>query len=125
MFKYEIEPKTFGSTWVYVLEKNQKHETMVIEISHTHCRNATKDKNSLPYIWYKKGLTNKIFETYLSCHTYVTDSEGRCSNKYNPLIKLSNDKKKNIINFDWVLEDTEENEKKIIDECIRLFSSVR
>ena len=32
MMKYEIEKRDFGSTWVHVLGKNAKQETMTIEI---------------------------------------------------------------------------------------------
>ena len=35
MMQYEIkEPKGFGSTWIKVLGKNAKQETMTIEIVH-------------------------------------------------------------------------------------------
>ena len=121
MMKYEIEePKEFGSTWVNVIGKNAKLETMTIEI--VHCENPGGN-NSLPYAWYKNGWTNKIMETYIYCDTYVHDSEGGCWGIYNPTVKRSEDGKRNVINFDWMLEDTEENRKKIIEECIRLFET--
>ena len=38
MMQYEIEePKGFGSTWIKVIGKNAKQETMRIEI--VHCEN--------------------------------------------------------------------------------------
>ena len=121
MMKYEIEKnKGYGSTWIKVIGENAKKETMVIEI--VHCKNPGGNK-SLPYLWYKNGWTDKVMETYISCHTYVRDSEGNCFGIYDPTVKLSNDRKRNVINFDWLLEDTEENRKKIIEECIRLFES--
>ena len=121
MMKYEVkEPKDFGSTWIKVIGKNAKQETMKIEI--VHCENPGGN-NSLPYLWHKEGWTDKVMETYLGCHTYVTDSEGFCFGIYNPTVKLSDDGKRSVINFDWLLEDTEENRKKIIEACIELFET--
>lgn len=119
MMKYEIEKRDFGSTWINVIGKNAKQETMVIEI--VHCENPGGN-NSLPYLWYKEGWTDKVIETYIGCHTYVTDSEGGCYGGYNVTEKY--DEKRNVINFDWLLEDTEENRKKIIEACINLFEPV-
>ena len=119
MMQYEIEePKGFGSTWIKVIGKNAKQETMTIEI--VHCENPG-GKNSLPYLWYKNGWTDKVMETYIGCHTYVYDSENGCYGGYNVTEKY--DGKRNVINFDWLLEDTEENRKKIIDACIELFEA--
>ena len=121
MMKYEIEKRNgFGSTWIHVIGKNAKQETMTIEI--VHCENSG-GKKAFPYLWYKEGWTDKVMVTYISCHTYVDDSEGNCFGIYNPTVKLSDDGKRNVINFDWMFEDTEENRKKIIEECIRLFES--
>ena len=121
MMKYAIkESKGFGSTWVHVTGKNAKQETMIIEI--VHCKNPCGN-NSLPYLWHKAGRIDKVMETYIGCHTYVTDSEGFCFGIYNPTEKLSDDGKRVVINFDWLLEDTEANRKKIIEACIELFES--
>lgn len=124
MMKYEIEDKycVGNITWIKVIGENAKKETIKIEL--THCTNPG-GKNSLPYLWYKNGWTNKIMETYIGCHTYVEDSEGNCWGAYNPTEKRSEDGKRNVINFEWLLEDTEENRQKIIDECIRLFESAK
>lgn len=51
MMKYKIDKRDFGGTWVHVIGKNAKQETMVIEI--VGCENPG-GKNSLPYAWYKK-----------------------------------------------------------------------
>ena len=124
MMKYEIEKRDFGSTWVHVIGKNAKQETMTIEIFATHSdedKPFAKDKNSLPYLWHKNGWTDNVMESYINCHTYVHDSEGGCYGGYNVTEKY--DGKRNVINFDWLLEDTEENRKKIIEACIELFES--
>lgn len=120
MMKYTIEKGNGSLTWVYVTESNKKGETLTIELS--ECVNPD-GKNSLPYLWHKAGYTNKILDTYLCIHTYCTDSEGNCYGRYNPQTKRSDDGKRNVINFDWMFENTEENKQKLINEAIRLFES--
>ena len=44
--------------------------------------------------------------------------QGRCSGKYNP---TTNDGK---LNFEWLLEATEENQQKIIDEIYRRANAI-
>ena len=72
MMQYEIEE---NGCWINVLGKNAKQETMVIEI--VHCNNPGGN-NSLPYLWYKKGWTNKVMETYIGCNTYVFNNQDHC-----------------------------------------------
>ena len=107
-------------TWIHVTESNKKEETLTIELS--ECINPG-GKNSLPYLWHKAGYTDKVLNTYLCIHTYCTDSEGNCYGIYNPQTKRSEDGKRNVINFDWMFENTEENKQKLINETIRLFES--
>ena len=124
MMKYTVENNGYGNTWIHVIGENAKKEKMVIEISATHSdedKPFAKDKNSLPFLWHKNGWTDKVMESYINCHTYVHDSEGGCYGSYNVTEKY--DGKRNVINFDWLLEDTEENRKKIIEACIKLFES--
>lgn len=121
MMEYTIEKRNDSTvSWIYVTEHNQKDETLTIELS--ECTNPG-GKNSLPYLWYKAGFTNKILDTYLCIHTYCHDSEGNCYGIYNPQTKRSNDGKRIVINFDWMFENTEENKQKLINESIRLFES--
>ena len=118
MMKYEIEERKYGSTWVHVIGENAKKERMTIEI--VHCTNPG-GTNSLPYAWYKNGWTDKVMETWVGCNTYVHDSEGNCYGGYNVTSKY--DGKRNVINFDWMLEDTRENMIKIVEACINLFEA--
>lgn len=120
MMTYTIERYTDSLTKIYITEPNQKEETLTIELS--ECENPG-GKNALPYLWYKAGYTDKILDTYLCIHTYCTDSEGNCFSRYNPQSKRSDDGKRNVINFDWMFENTEENKQKLINEVIRLFES--
>lgn len=118
MMKYEIEERKYGSTWIHVIGENAKRETMTIEI--VHCTNPG-GSNSLPYAWYKSGRTDKVMETWIGCNTYVHDSEGNCYGGYN--VTERHDGKRNVINFDWMLEDTRENMIKIIEACIQIFEA--
>lgn len=120
MKKFTIEKGCGSLSWIHVTEPNKKGEKLLIELS--ECKNPG-GKNALPVLWHKYGFTDRVLDTYISIHTYVTDSEGNCFGRYNPQTKLSDDRKRNVINFDWMLENTEENKQKLINECIRLFES--
>lgn len=104
--------------WVKVNGKNGKGETLEIQICH-----MKSSDSSIINTWYKAGYIDTRLDTYLFCHTYVLDSEGNGSMKYNPTVKLSEDGKRNIVNFDWILTDTPENKVKIIEACIELFKA--
>lgn len=118
MMKYEIEERKYGSTWIHVIGENAKKERMTIEI--VHCTNPG-GKNSLPYAWHNNGWTNKVMKTWIGCNTYVHDSEGNCYGGYN--VTEIYDGKRNVINFDWMLEDTRENMIKIVEACMKLFEA--
>ena len=120
MMAYTIEKYTDSLTKIYITEPNKKSEMLMIEL--VECKNPG-GKNALPFLWYKSGYTNKILDTYLCIHTHCRDSEGNCCSKYNPQTKTSDDGNRNVINFDWMFENTEENKQKLINEAIRLFES--
>lgn len=117
MLKYTIEKKEYSNTDIItVIGKNAKQETMTMEI--THCTNPG-GVSSLPNMWYKNGYTDIILNTYLCVDTYVYDSEGNCWGLYN----IQTEDNRNVINFDYMLEDTPENMTKLIEACINLFES--
>lgn len=119
--KYYIEKiNNTNITRITVKRKNKKGESLIIEL--TDCKNPDRG-NTLPILWKKYGYTNKLLNTYICVKTYCTDSDGNCYDRYNPQIKLSEDKKRRIINFDWMLENTEDNKQKLIDEVIYRFES--
>lgn len=115
---YTIE-QVANERWIYNFkEENKKGETLIVELS----INRDSDyKNSLPKLWYKKGYTNKVLDDYISIDTYVTDSEGNCWGLYNPQHKLSEDGKRQILDFDWMLDNTEENKTKLLNEVYKIF----
>lgn len=106
MMKYTIEKRSGSITWIHVTDKNAKSEKFLIELS--VCDRGNHDKKKFPEKW-------------LYVHTYVTDSEGICRGDYNTTIEPYEHGMK--IKDNMILEATEENKQKLIDECIRLFES--
>lgn len=117
-YNYKVKRQKFGPIKVEVQETNAKKETMVIALH--ECTNPG-GKNSLSHLWYKGGWTETELETYLMMHTYVTDSEGNCRGAYSPTVKYSEEKKRFVLDFDWMLENTPENQEKLINEAVSRF----
>nr|DAG30690.1 MAG TPA: hypothetical protein [Caudoviricetes sp.] len=118
MKKIKIEEMVKNTRWFVTFEElNSKGEEIVVEF--VRCTNPGGN-NSLPYLWKKNGFINRILENWWNIQVYVTDSDGRCRGAYNPTSKLSEDGKRMVINFAWMLEATEENAKKLFDEVERL-----
>lgn len=110
--------------WVEFNKKNSKGEKLAISI--THCEavmndNGSVSKHAVSYYWFQNGFTKKLLKSYLSVKTYVYDESDNCciSMKYNPQKTIV--KKQNMIDFDWLLEDTEANKKRLIDETLKRF----
>ena len=116
---YTVKQSAPTSYWITFNEKNKKGEELTIEL--LLCADSDS-KNSLPKLWHKNGYTERVLDTYWNVNTYVKDSEGRSWEKYNPQTKRSEDGKRMVINFDWMMEATEENKNKIINEVYRIFS---
>lgn len=96
--------------------KNKSGESLMVEFSLINC-----DGEELPKLWKKHKYTDKLYKSYISVSSYVTDADGIEKEKYNPTIKLSDDKKRYVINFDWLLEISEENKQKLLNEIYNNF----
>lgn len=115
--QYTVE-KMSGTRSLYTFtEKNDKGELIQFEL--TACMNDG-DKNYLGRLWKKNGYIDRVLPSYICVNTYVTAENGDCAGYYNPQHKRSDDGKRRTINFDWMLEATEENTQKLIDEIYRL-----
>lgn len=93
---------------------------LVVEISECEYDHSA---NSLMTLWVKHGWMPRFFDRTLSVHTYYRDEEGNCHGVYNPQRKTRVDEFGNRhaeINFDWMLEATPENERRLLRECERL-----
>ena len=102
---------------------NKKGEKIIFELS--KCYYDNKNKNSLPKLWKKNGYTNHLYNSVIWADCEVIDKEGNCRRKYEPTTKESEDGKRLVINFDWMLEVSEENEKIIFDEIIKRWKEAK
>lgn len=98
-------------------EKNKKGERMMMYITKCECGDY---QNALPRLWHKHGYIDRILPTYWHLETFVYDKKDNCYGRYNPQIIFKN---RPILNFDWMLEATEENKEKLIQEVLRRFNS--
>lgn len=90
--------------------ENKNGERIDVELSRIN-----SECSSIMNSWIKKGRIPKALPTWWSISVYATDKDGNCYGRYNPQ-ELPNFN----INFDWVLEGTEENRIKILEEIERL-----
>jgi len=104
--------------WYKFEEKNAKGEEILVELI-----SCTRDpgSRSLPILWKKHGLINRVLDSWVAVNVYVTSEDGTCRGAYNPQESGIGNK----ISFDWMLEDTLENRARIIAEiCRRAFEEV-
>lgn len=92
---------------------NKKGEVITIELS---LSTSDGGKKSLPYLWKKFGYINHILTNWWSLTVFANNpKDGITHSKYNPQVTYANTP---VLNFDWVLEATEENAIKIMDEIV-------
>lgn len=100
-------------------EKNSKNEKLIVEI--TECYYDVENTNSLSNLWKKHGYTNKLYDNALHVDCFCYDTNGYCWERYNPTTKLSKDKKRKEINFKWLLEVSDKNKEKLLNEIYKRF----
>lgn len=88
-------------------------EILVVDL--TRCE-STNSAGDLAHLWHKNGYTSRVLPTHWAVSTYATDAGGHCRGRYNPTVKPGTHK----LNFDWVLEATNDNRIELIDEIMRL-----
>lgn len=93
-------------------DKTKDGEKAGIEIMYCYEDEATK--NNLTKLWYKNGYTKEILPSYICINTYATLDNGMCYVYYNPQEKIAEDGKRRIINFDYIIPITEDNERILI-----------
>lgn len=114
MDRVTVEERAEGWRWFYTFkEKNEKGELLQIELS--KCIPDNSSPSSLPVLWKKHGHIDRILESYWCVSTYVTEDNGNCYGRYNPQIRKDVHK----LNFEWVIEATEENRIKLLEEFER------
>lgn len=100
-------------------DKNKNDEKLTVEVSFINFDNL--EGNSLPALWKRYGYTKELVTNYIAISTYVTDKEGNCWAWYNPCHKLADDKKRMLINFDYMYAISEDNLKKLLKEIEKRF----
>lgn len=93
--------------------KTKNGNNLVIEISTTE-----HDKNfihSLMRMWVKNGCVKEFLTRTLNVKTYCFDKKDVWLEKYNPQI-IENT---NQLNFEYMLEATEENERLLLNEVVK------
>lgn len=109
--EYTIEKMSEIREFYHFNDRNSKGERIEVEF----VKIENNHKGHLINLWYKKGFIKKQLENYWHITVYAYDKEGTCYGKYNPQIFPHVAK----INFDWILEATEENKKRILHEIIK------
>lgn len=131
-----IEQRSKNCALYTFADLNAKGEKIQFELS--RCGDGLENcKNSLPYLWKKNGYINRVLPNYWCVSVYATESNGNCWGWYNPqtleYTRTIKDGKtlenrhvvnrhvitRHIINFDYMLEATEENKQKLIDEIYK------
>lgn len=77
-----------------------------------------KSKADLMSMWVKRGRLPEFINEYLVVDTYFYDENGRCWGYYNPTEKRGGYGR--VLDFDWMLPATPENEARIVAECLRM-----
>ena len=115
--------------WIEFNEPTANNEKLVVEL--TRCSADPKDKKALPYIAKKHGWSDKLLSSWWGVQTYTTDPDGnRWGEKYNPTNKRESyeflgaglkpeTRYRYTTDFEWWLEATEDNARKIISEIER------
>lgn len=119
----------FPVWWVRFNDPTPKGERLLVEIA--ICSADPKDKQCLPYVAKKLGWSDKLLSTWWGVQTYITDAEGnQWGDLYNPTITREvyeylgdgmepETRYRSVQDFDWWLEATEDNAKKILEEIER------
>lgn len=105
--KYYQDPET---GFYKFPQRNAKGEEIIIDI-----RPSTANLK----LWKSFKYIPQDMKNHLVVDAYVTDLQGLCWSKYNPTIKKSEDGRRMVLNWPWILEDTPENRTKILNEIQR------
>lgn len=127
-FKYHDEYRSTPThLWLDCIDTNERGETALIDI-HT-CEMDFSHTYGLGYMWKRDGRIDGSFSTWWHIDTYVYDTKGNCFGAYNPQEmtylskpdKTGHQQMRPVIDFNWLLEATEENLERILNEIYRRF----
>lgn len=113
---YSVE--SFGRRDRYTFgNPNRKGERLIVDIS--GCNHDKRRRNDLMNIWKRAGYVSEFMPSHITVDAYVYNRLCDCYARYNPTVKPGG--AGYVVNFDWMLEDTEENRARLLDECARRF----
>lgn len=130
-FRYHDEYRSDAThLWLDCTDTNEQGETMLVEI-HT-CEMDFEHRYGNGYVWKMNGRVDGSFSTWWHIDTYVYQPNGQCFGRYNPqeMTYLSKPDRaghrqmRPVIDFDWLLEATDENLERILDEIYRRFMAM-
>lgn len=124
MSKQIIEKKVtneFNGARTYTMHVNGGTLQMVVKTIRCDMRRKT----DLMRVWVKRGYIDAPIRERLDLECVYTHADGTQTGaiKLNPTIKIHEDGRV-LINFEWMLSATEENEKKLIGEVIKRANDV-
>lgn len=99
--------------------KNKNDERLTVEVSFINFDNL--EGSSLPALWKRNGYTKELMTNYIAIDTFVIDKDGDYWGWYNPCHKLSDDKKRMVLDFDYIFDVSEDNLKKLLKEIEKRF----
>ncbi len=121
-----MNKQTINNYLSLVTSIEQKGTRTIYHVSDRFCVEVRKccvnlkDKNNVMRLWKKAGYISEVLPSFLSVETFFTDASGNCWGWYNVTEKRSSDGKRRVIDFDYLREATEDNEKELVAECIRM-----
>lgn len=110
--KKTIDPITGKRTYIEQVNDGE----LVIEIK--TIKADRESKYDMMSRWVKNGYLPEFIPERLHVDTYFYDEGGRCWGYYNPTEKRGGAGR--VIDFDWILEATPENEARVVAECLRM-----
>ena len=110
--KKTIDPITGKRTYTEQVNGGE----LVIEIR-TH-KADRRSKYDMMSRWVKNGHLPEFIPECLHVDTYFYDEDDRCWGYYNPTEKRGGAGR--VLDFDWMLAATPENEQRIVAECLRM-----
>lgn len=114
----EVDEMAENRRWFVCVEPNDNDLEFLIEL--TFCYPDNESQYRLPNLWYKHGFIDRVLENYFCIDTYLTTEKG-CFGGVNPTeINIGN---RSVVNFENMLEITEDNVKKIIEMTIKEYKA--
>lgn len=87
----------------------------------TRCDHDLNNPHDMMRVWRKAGFIKTMLPTHIAVDTYYYDNDGNCWGLYNIMHALSADRRRRVIDFDYLREWTQDNINELVAECIRMF----